>query len=135
MLGRGFNSCTNGGIWKKFWKDYRSHKLKARRAMHLEMLGLAGSCLAGKLAKLDGLISRLEKDRQLSLYSDFADTGFVAPGEVIEKNKASEGLRIAQERFELYELVEINTLKSGAVLDDLTEGKAAKLLERNQSVG
>lgn len=121
--------------WKKFWKDYRNHEFKARRAVHLEMFGLPPFPRATELAKVDKLVSQIEKDRKSSLYSDISNNRFVSPDEVIGENLASQMLNIAEDRLELYELVEAKTLKSSGILDNLTKDKAEKLLKDSQSCG
>jgi AbiV family abortive infection protein len=119
--------------WKGFWKTFRDHKAKTLRVLHLELWGLKGTRLIEELAELDKRANALERARLSSLYSDFSDSGFVSPDEVIGEGLAAMALKDAMDRLKLIELLEKKVLRSGAALSSLTKEEVEELLRGHTS--
>jgi len=132
LVGAAIAAISGKIDWKHFWKTYRNHKGKTMMLHHLELWGLKGTHLVRELLELEKRADSLGKVRECALYSDVSTKDFVSPEEVIGQHLATRVFKLDMDRLELLELIEKESLKSGAVLSNLTKESVEKLLSRYQ---
>jgi AbiV family abortive infection protein len=97
--------------WRKFWHRYLSHTAKSQNTQVFEDFVLTDiDSYPAYFKKIRGIVSGLEKGRQISLYSDYIENNFYSPSELFTEKMATDALARARGRMRLISEFESNSL-------------------------
>jgi AbiV family abortive infection protein len=97
--------------WDKFWHRYLSHKAKTQNIFVFEdIVHKKNKNVLTYFTKLPRVLSRLERLKQTSLYSDCIGNNFYSPTNLFTKEMATEALNLAKGRMKLFNELERKSL-------------------------
>lgn len=102
--------------WRRFWKRFTSHEEKFKTATHLEDMFLDHTFpdnLKDYFGELKAQVQDLERGKQKSLYCNFTENIPYVPSEIFGENMATNALKWAKSRVNLFSWVEDEYKKSG----------------------